>query len=278
MSQAVSRRPWSWKVEDREQNARLDLRYEPGCWGDVIKGLFAVAAVRALGRTGLRLLDPFAGAPRYPRLATTAARLDLVTGLPLDGAAAALVRDWRALHDQGGADAWPSTATLVRRAAGDASTLEVFELDPARRERWAAEPAARVLPLESGWQALGSQVQADLTLVDPYDLDADLPRLRAALGATPGVLVLYLFNRAPRGSNELKAYRRLRDELAAGVAPRGVLCGRLPSDAVLPRTWHEALLVAPPALLVAVQPALEEVTRALAGRIAADGAFEAEAP
>lgn len=269
----MSRRPWSWKVEDRAQNPQLDLRYEPGCWGDVIKGLFAVAAVRALQPADLRLLDPFAGAPRYPRLATTAARLDLVAGLPLDGPAAALVRDWRALHDVDGTDAWPSTARLAKAAAGDAG-LEVFELDPARRERWAAEPWARVLPVTSGWDALGAHARADLTLVDPYDLDQDLPRLRGRLGATQGVLVLYLFNRAPRGANDLKAYRRLRDELAAGVAPRGVVCGRLPSDAVLPRTWHEALLVAERPLLDAVRPTLERVTRALAGRIAADGAFE----
>ena len=39
---------WSWKVADRDKNQDLNLRYEPGNWGDVIKGVWALATARAV--------------------------------------------------------------------------------------------------------------------------------------------------------------------------------------------------------------------------------------
>ena len=56
---------WSWR--DRDPSRHAGLRYEPGNWGDALKGEWALIAVEALlARGAVRVLDPFAGAPRYP--------------------------------------------------------------------------------------------------------------------------------------------------------------------------------------------------------------------
>ena len=39
---------WRWKVADAGSNPQLDLRYEPGHWGDVLKGAWAVVLARWL--------------------------------------------------------------------------------------------------------------------------------------------------------------------------------------------------------------------------------------
>ena len=55
---------------------------------------------------------------------------------------------------------------------------------------------------------------------------------------------------------------------------RGLLVGRLPSDARLPRAWHEVLLLGPSDLLGELSDALLPPTRQLAARLAGDGSTE----
>ena len=113
---------WSWKTEDPEQNRGLELRYEPGAWGDLLKSAWAVLVADALrgARPGpLRLLDPFAGAPDYPLVPASAERLE---GLP-----APRLNQLLAPHLARGR--FPSTARLILDAWGEASA-EVFDADP----------------------------------------------------------------------------------------------------------------------------------------------------
>ncbi|MCO5164911.1 MAG: hypothetical protein M9894_00890 [Planctomycetes bacterium] len=264
-------RDWTWRVRDPGANARLHLRYEPGGWGDVLKGVWAVTAADALarGRAVVRALDPFAGAPDYPRVEATAARLSAIGALTDPGV--------RALLDLVGPGALPSTASLARaavEAAGGRAALEVFDLDPTRRGAWAGR--ADVLEVASGEEALGRA--ADLVVVDPYDLVADWPRVGPRLAARPAddpaLLLLYAFNRAPRGAAALRDYRAWREDLARALGARALLVGRIPSDPALPRAWHEALLAGPPAAVEPLAPALRASTTALARHLSDAGCFE----
>ncbi|MBX3466998.1 MAG: hypothetical protein KF878_08880 [Planctomycetes bacterium] len=268
-------RDWTWKVPDPAANARLHLRYEPGGWGDVLKGVWAVAAAAALarGRAVVRVLDPFAGAPDYPRVAATAARLEGLRAVDDPGV--------RSFLDLAGPTAaggpLPSTASLAAaaaRAAGARPALEVFDLDPDRRAAWAGR--ADVLDLASGDEAL--ERPADLVHVDPYDLLADWPRVGPRLAARPpddpALLVMYAFNRAPRGAAALRDYRAWRADLARALGPRALLVGRVPSDPVLPRAWHEALLAGPPAAVAPLAAPLRAATTALARHLSDAGCFE----
>lgn len=271
-------RDWTWKVADEGSAARLRLRYEPGGWGDVVKGVWAttVAAALAPGREALRVLDPFAGAPGYPRVPAVAARLAALRAGPA-GADAAVSR-FLAAADARGADALPSTASLVAhevRRAGARARLEVFELDPARRAAWGE--GATVLDVASGEEALARP--ADLVLVDPYDLAAGWPRVRPRLAARPAAdpapLLLYYFNRAPRGAAALRDYRAWREDLARALPGRAISAGRVPSDAVLPRAWHEVVLAGPRALVDPLAASLRAATQALARHLSDAGCFEA---
>jgi hypothetical protein len=274
----MARDPWTWKAGPPADHARL--RYEPGSWGDVVKGVWAVAAARALadreGRGALRVLDPFAGAPEYRPAAAATARLDALAAAP--AGADPLVATFLSLAR---GPVLPSTGRLARAAsfaAGAPATLEVFDLDPARRQAWAAIEGATPLELASGEEALGRP--ADLVLLDPYDLAAAWSSLRPSLagrlrGGDDALLLLYLYNRAPRGAAALRAYRALRDELEGALGGRGLLVGRVPSDAVLPRAWHEVLLAGPRAALAPLATPLRNSTVALAAHVAEGGVFEA---
>ena len=56
------RSDWKWKVSKRADNERLGMLYEPGNWGDILKGTWAVAVAQAatflLNRKPVRYLDP----------------------------------------------------------------------------------------------------------------------------------------------------------------------------------------------------------------------------
>lgn len=268
---------WSWKVEDPAANARLNLRYEPGCWGDLLKGVWAIALARHLaaqlrGAT-LRVLDPFAGAPTYPLVPGTLARLEALRAGP--AGQDPLVRALLERVDADRAEGLASAAHLVQDTLGPACELSVFDLDPGRRAAWSAHPGVRLLPIESGEQAL--QTPADLALVDPYDFQAVWPSLRARLAAQPDAPVLiYLFNHAPKSASALRDYRGLRRDLEAALgADRSLLVGRVPSDALLPRAWHELLLGGPRDLLAPLAAPLRAATTAIARQLADEGAFEA---
>ena len=74
---------WSWRSKDRKAAAGMGLRYEPGGWGDILKGIWAAETSAHLAANlpdGVVLGDPFAGAPDYPLLPETSARLAAASG------------------------------------------------------------------------------------------------------------------------------------------------------------------------------------------------------
>jgi len=239
-------------VASPEANARLNLRYEPGNWGDVLKGTWAVTVARALP-PGFRYLDPFAGAPDYPLLAPVAARL---ASLPEDQPFVRAQAPWLR---QG---LLASTATLVQALGGKA---EVFDLDPERRARW-----SQALRLQDATDALGRET--DFLLWDPYDYAERWSEWAAELAraARHHPVLIYLYNKACRGVSQTRQYESMRRRFE-GLP---VLAGRIPSDERLPRAWHEMLLVDGTGLLERVRAELGEETRGLARLLAERGAVD----
>ncbi len=240
---------WSWKVASSETNTRLNLRYEPGNWGDVLKGTWAVTVARALPE-GFRYLDPFAGAPDYPLLEPVARRL---SGLPKTQTFVEAQRPWL---EQG---LLASTATLVGGRA------ELFDLDPERRGRW-----PQALPLTDAAEALGRET--DFLLWDPYDFAERWSEWTTELAraARRHPVLIYLYNKACRGVSQTRQYESMRRRFE-GLP---VLAGRIPSDEWLPRAWHEMLLVDGTGVLERVRDDLTEETRSLASLLAERGAVD----
>jgi len=281
---------WSWKVADRSRNADLGLRYEPGHWGDLLKGLWAVEAFDVLvgdrPDAGLALLDPFAGAPGWPALPGALERLSRPAFARLRLALApALARG-----------ELQSTGRLLLACAtqaGRSATAAVFDADESRRAAWSAVEGVSWLALRDGvealeqpacWPAAGADAGScvRLLLVDPYDLAERHDRiLAAALDAqhAAGAVLFYLFNKAPRGAGALRDYERLRAALRAQLVGDGRRClvGRLPSDARLPRAFHEVLLVVHARHADVLAPRLQALTAALAAELATAGSFEQQA-
>ena len=269
---------WTWKVEESRRGDDPGLLYEPGNWGDVLKGTWAIHVARALraaaaatrsggGRDGLHCVDPWAGAASYPLVGAAAERIEWLGG----GEYASSQRDWIARGRLA------STARLVMEAgSGDGARglLEVFDSDPERLASWKEVDGVRRLDVESGEDALGP-TDADLVLVDPYDLFDRWPEiLPGVLEAARGSWVLlYLYNKAPRGGGHARGYRDLRRRLEAG-APGPALVGRIPSDLVLPRAFHEVVLLGPREPDAGHERALVRATKSLACRMSTSGAFE----
>jgi hypothetical protein len=269
---------WSWRVADRSLNKDLNLLYEPGNWGDILKGTWAVLAARHAARSraggALRFLDPFAGAPSYPLVDGARRRLEMIEGGPFAGAQAA--------HAARGLLA--STALAVREAAereGARADLIVFDLDEARREAWRGVPAAAVLDVPSGDDAVlalaADPSPPELVLVDPYDLFHRWERLLpgALAAAMRSMVLLYVYNKAPRSPGDQRLYAALRHALEERAArPCGVLLGRLPADAGVARAYHEVVLAGPRGEIAALRDDLREATRTLARLLADLGSFE----
>ena len=249
---------WTWKVADPSASAGLRLRYEPGGWGDILKGVWAAELVEWLGKDGTRLViaDPFAGAPEYPLVEGVRARVEAASGTAFHRLQAPLLAR----------DALASTSGALLELG---HTHRVYELDEGRRAGW--DGRAELLDVSDGWQAVSERIVGtpDLLIVDPYDLaeperwQPALPRLKR-LAAQTWVL-LYLFNKAPRSANALKDYRAMRAALHQSAPVR--LLGRVPSDAVLPRAWHESILLGPGPLPAEVEHRLTGVTETLAWHI-----------
>jgi hypothetical protein len=273
VSEGRRRTGWSWKVADTGANEELGLLYEPGTWGDVLKALWVLPLAEALAARGaVRILDPFAGAATYPLVQATADRLVAAPDVGLDDA----------LEPHLQAGRFPSTGVLAleaARAAGAEASARVFDVDARRRERWRGHEGVELLEVTAGDEALERHgAGADLLLVDPYDLferrDRLVPGAFASCGPEACVL-LYLFNKAPRGAKAHRAYRDLRARLdEAKGAGRRVLVGRIPSDAVLPRAYHEVLLACPGPLVEALEPTLKQRTLRLSRHLCDAGAFE----
>lgn len=269
-----NRGSWRWKVEDRSANRDLSLLYEPGNWGDILKGAWAVLATRAVIASRavkvLRYLDPFAGAPVYPLVEAARKRLE---ELPLRWLA-------EAQEPYAANGTLASAALLVRDAAealGVSTSLAVFDADLARLAAWRDVRGAEPLRIASGAEALDASDTRDLILLDPYDLfDRHAQLLPPALAAAKRCAVLlYLYNKSPRGGGHERAYRSLRMALERRAAEATqVLIGRIPADAVLPRAFHEMILAGPAEVVAAARGPLEEATRALGHAVSDAGAFE----
>tara|TARA_R110002072_G_scaffold1192_1_gene9938 strand:- start:98 stop:910 length:813 start_codon:yes stop_codon:yes gene_type:complete len=261
---------WSWKSEEPGANAGLNLRYEPGGWGDLFKSAWSLEiadALATLNPTGpLELLDPFAGAPDYPLLEPVRERLK---GLPAGRLVKAVARH---------GERFPSTARLILERWGERGRAQVYDLDAARREGWVGRAGVEVIDLQDGAEALlRPQIRPPtLVHVDPYDLFERFEGLlHRGLGAGPCVL-FYLFNKAPRSVKARNRYLDLRARLGRLLEgdSRALLVGRIPSDAVLPRAYHELLFVAPPALCSTLEGPLRQLARDLHTQLATAGAFE----
>ena len=118
---------WSWKDGDVDLNRELNLLYEPGNWGDVLKSLWAVEVVAQLEVAGptLRVLDPYSGALDYP--CTDAARQRLWPAY----------RKLQQNHLKNKRLA--STGRLIQDACtrrGLSCRSVICEKDPARRASW----------------------------------------------------------------------------------------------------------------------------------------------
>ncbi|MBI4603300.1 MAG: hypothetical protein HY721_15205 [Planctomycetes bacterium] len=275
-----SRSKWRWRVEDRSLNRELNLLYEPGNWGDVLKGEWAAIAARQIARSlaprEVRYLDPFAGAPTYPLVDAARERLA--------GAPARWFGTLQEPHVRSGRLAATALVVLeAARSAGGGARLEVYDADPARLAAWRGVPGAEVLEASSGEEALlraaGAAEPRDLVLVDPYDLidrwEEILPAAIAA--ARRSTVLLYAHVKTPRGQGHAKRYGALRDAIRGALeAPAQALFGRIPSDAAHAKAYHEAILLSPRAVPEDLRRELREAAVVLARALAEAGAFEQE--
>ena len=282
------RQPWRWKVADPSVTEALGLRYEPGNWGDILKAVWACTVLESLlggllkGDVGTddrardrRVFDPFAGRPSYPILPSTAERLERLDGTEW-------LESWGHLLDSA---AFPSTTGLLQLQAlerGLVLEATVFDVDSEALESWRGREHVRLVDARDGYEALkGPEArEADLVLVDPYDFFDSWSSARDTVFelARERPLLLYLYNKAARGGGYLRNYRALRRAfaeslLAAAPATAGLL-GRAPADAILPRAYHEVLLLAPSDTVASVRETLTRRTRELATIIQGDGAVE----
>ena len=87
-------------------------------------------------------------------------------------------------------------------------------------------------------------------------------------------MLVYIYNRAPRGGEPVRNYDRFRREL--DEAGSGYVIGRVASDIVLPRAFHEMLLLAPEGVTAPLEEELGRATRQLACKMSTTGCFESE--
>ncbi len=183
-----------------------------------------------------------------------------------------------------GRDRLGSTAALlleVWHARGLRVDTSVFDAEAVHRQAWSGVERVNVLNVPSGEAALelerDAASPADLILVDPYDCfdhwGAWLPALKRA--ARHSTVLVYLYNKAPRGTGYSDQYRRLRGALERWSADGPLLLGRLAADAVEPRAYHEVLLAGPWARDATLAGALRSDSVALARLLGHEGAFEA---
>lgn len=230
---------WTWK--DGNHGA-LPLRYEPGNWGDILKGEWLCLFLRwfaARGHSELTYVDPFSGQPDYPLTQATRARLEVAGGLYAEAA---------------GPDRLPSSASLVRQQAEQLGLAVT------------AHCSDKETPPLSVLQA------CDLLLFDPYDFFERWPEWNDAVlrEARQHNVLVYLYNKSPRGASQFRQYRSLRERWA-GLP---LLVGRVASDAALPRAWHEVWLAGPAANDQTLRQTLREATLRLQQPLV-EGAWEA---
>ena len=267
---------WSWKPCRETDPTACEpgslLLYEPGNWGDLLKGAWAVTITEhclAASATGQAFdyVDPFAGAPTYPVSEATAQRARAVAGSRL----AAPLQLFLA------AGRWPSTASLVAevcRRTDRKVLLHLYEEDRHRAQAW-CDSGQPVTPGLSSPEMLLDSLSAaghrpDLLLVDPYDLFDHWGRWMGRLEpwVRRAAVLIYLYNKSLRSTGHENQYRRLRRRLESLEVP--YLLGRIAADAVAPRACHEVVLLGTAAVLRELKARLEEEIQILHRAIACD--------
>ena len=89
-------------------------------------------------------------------------------------------------------------------------------------------------------------------------------------------MLVYIYNRAPRGGQHTRDYNRFRDRLEQ--LGSSYAAGRIGSDIVLPRAFHEMVLLAPPGVTGLLEAELARATRQLACKMSTAGCFERGGP
>lgn len=275
----ASKDPWSWRTTPgTNDRPSAGLLYEPGNWGDVLKGTWAVSLAQriidSVKADTFCYLDPFAGAPDYDLAPCSRDRFSLLKAGDFQVIQSPFVARNR----------WASTALSVRGlciAHGVHWNGRVFDQDVGRREAWGRIEGAETLDMASGESALqkGSAARSgvDLVLVDPYDFfdhwGALLPPAIDMARSAP--VLIYLYNKSPRGSGYQDQYRRMRKRLHDWLpAKLSALFGKLAADALEPRAYHEVVLLGESGLLKEMRHDLATLTRDLARHLDGQGAFD----
>ena len=230
---------WAWK--DPQQGG-LGLRYEPGNWGDILKGEWLCHWLEHWpDQRPLRYIDPFCGQPSYP--------LSQATRQRIESAPVPAYRAWL------GSDELLSSAELVRRVA-------------IRR----GIPMRQSLSDRDGDPLKTMNEAGDLLLFDPYDFFESWPRWVSALQqwSQGSDVMIYLYNKSPRGVGQFRNYQALRQTFQA-LQP---WVGRVAADGLLPRAWHEVWLVGPRAAGESLRSKLHRLTLELHHHVLSPGAFE----
>lgn len=222
---------WQWKEKDGSSGGLL---YEPGNWGDIIKGEWLLQLLHDPAfATGLcrSYLDPFAGMLEYPASCGCRERLALLPESLF------LPQAVRAYLDRG---VWPAACTLAADCLPiGAAKLKVYDKDERRRLLLAESERFLVVGAGCGYELLASAEPHGLVLVDPYDFLAEwhemLPRVLGTAQRSP--LLLYVYNRAGRSRAQMQEYRRFRGALRK--EGQSAWWGRVAADPFLPDCWHE---------------------------------------
>jgi hypothetical protein len=273
----MPRETWSWKPAGVDARPAAGMRYEPGNPGDLLKHAWMLALlgklVDAAPAAGLHVLDPFAGRAQYPLSPRARQRIEALPAGALRSALAPFVER----------EQLPSTGRLALAEAarrGRSLALAVFDIDGGALATWDGVPGARRLAAAGGLEILrGAEARsADAIIVDPYDLfDHWKEILDAALRLAPERPVLaYLYDKSPRGPGHAEQYAALRRFIDLGLERSGAAgaLGRVPSDAVQPRAFHEVLLLGPKPVFDAVAEDLRQQSTLLAGPPGPSGCFE----
>jgi len=255
------RSEWTWKTSDPAVNARLHLKYEPGNWGDVLKGAWLVPVAREiaqqrqhrscaapLGQHVSKVTCPDSSPGSYlspptpvpPALDGGIVRyLDPFAGAPsyplLKASATRLellpagehLERLRFYTIKG---EWPSCALLARdtlRAHGAVPKLLLFDAHAQARSSWSHTEDAEVIECASGEYLFEKRrrklLAPDLVLLDSYDFFDRWGGLLSALEsiAREVPVLVYVFNTSPKGQGHASQYLRLRKKLTAAAKANG---------------------------------------------------------
>lgn len=227
---------WSWK--DPVEGS-LPLRYEPGNWGDILKGEWLLHWMEERN-TDFVYVDPFCGQPDYPLTEATRRRLE------------------------------QCPAVLYRSHLGT-ELLSSASLVAAQARRKGLQVTLHTSDKEAS-PDLQATRECDLLLFDPYDFFENWPQWNDLLleASRHRDVLIYLYNKSPRGASQFRQYQALRQRWQ----DRPLLVGRLAADALLPRAWHEVWLVGPGASHPPLRGRLKECTLALHDHLSRAGAWE----